>query len=80
MGQEVTVNFKESSGFTALFWGYILPFILVLFTLIITLEITNNELTAGMLSLIVLVPYYILLYLFRHRLKKVFKFEIEEIN
>ncbi len=80
IGEEVTVIFQESKGFTALIWGYVLPFFLVLFTLIITLEITGNELKAGILSLVILLPYYITLYFFRHLLKKVFKFEVEEIN
>jgi positive regulator of sigma E activity len=79
-GQEVTVVFQESKGFTALFYGYVLPFILVLSTLIITLSISNNELLAGLLSLAILIPYYITLYFFRHLLKKVFNFEVEEIN
>lgn len=79
-GQEVTVIFQESKGFTALFYGYVLPFILVLSTLIITLSISNNELLAGLFSLAILLPYYITLYFFRHLLKKVFNFEVEEIN
>jgi positive regulator of sigma E activity len=79
-GQEVTVVFQESKGFAALFYGYVLPFILVLSTLIITLAISNNELLAGLLSLVILIPYYITLYFFRHLLKKVFNFEVEEIN
>ncbi len=79
-GQAVTILFKESKGFTALFFGYVLPFILILLTLIISNSILNNELLSGLLSLAILVPYYIGLYLFRHRLKKVFNFEVEEIN
>ncbi len=79
-GQEVTVVFKESKGFTALFFGYILPFLLVLLTLIISTEITNNELFSGLVALAILIPYYITLYFFRHYLKKVFNFEVEEIN
>ena len=79
-GQEVTVVFQESKGFTALLYGYVLPFLLVLSTLIITLSISNNELLAGLLSLAILIPYYIMLYFFRHLLKKVFNFEVEEIN
>lgn len=77
-GDEVTILFKQSKGFTALIWGYVLPFFLVLATLIVSLEITGDELRAGLLSLIVLVPYYITLYFFRHLLKKVLKFELEE--
>lgn len=77
-GQEVTVIFQESQGFTALFYGYILPFLLVLFTLIIATALSNNELLSGLLALVILIPYYTTLYFFRHLLKKVFKFEVEE--
>lgn len=77
-GQEVTVIFRESQGFIALFFGYILPFILVLLTLIIAVSVTADELTGGLLALAILVPYYTALYFFRHYLKNVFKFELEE--
>jgi len=63
-----------------LWWGYVLPFIVVLLTLIVAQEITGNELTAGLISLAILIPYYAALYLLRHHLKKIFKFEVEEIN
>jgi len=78
-GQEVNILFKQSKGFTALIWAYVIPFFLVLSTLIVILEITSSELKAGILSLIILIPYYITLYFFRHLLKKVLKFEVEEI-
>jgi positive regulator of sigma E activity len=77
-GQEVTVVLQESQGFMALFYGYVLPFILVLFTLITLFSVTNNEIIAGLSSLVILIPYYITLYFFRSVLKKVFKFEVEE--
>ena len=78
-GKEVTILFRESAGFTALFYGYILPFIIVMFTLILIFSTTNNEALAGLSALGILVPYYITLYFFRDYLKKVFKFELEEI-
>ncbi len=77
-GQEVTVLFRESAGFTALFYGYILPFLLVMLVLIVLFETTSNEAIAGLAALGILIPYYITLYFFRHYLKKVFKFELEE--
>jgi len=80
IGDQVTIRFKQSNGFTALLWGYVAPFILVLSTLIIAIELTNDELIAGLLSLAVLVPYYIILYFFRHHLKKVLNFKLEETN
>lgn len=79
-GQQVTILFKESSGFYALFLGYILPFIILFLTLIISLKITHNEGISGIISLLILIPYYITLYFFRHLLKKMFKFEIEELG
>jgi len=80
VGQMVTILFKQSKGFAAVIWGYVIPFFLVLSTLIIALELTNDELKSGLLSLIILIPYYITLYFFRHFLKKVLKFELEEID
>jgi len=77
-GQEVTVIFQESQGFRALFYGYLFPFIAVMLTLIITSSLTNNEVTSGLLSLGILVPYYSILYFFRDNFKKVFKFEVEK--
>lgn len=79
-GQEITVIFKESKGFTALLWGYVIPFLVVLLTLIVSLEITHNELIAGLISLGILIPYYTTLYFLRQHLKKIFKFEVEEIS
>ncbi len=76
-GDEVTVLFKESAGFTALFFGYVFPFIIVLITLITMFSVTGNEGVSGLLAIGVLIPYYITLYFLRHYLKKVFKFELQ---
>ena len=46
-GQEVTVIFQESQGFKALFYGYVLPFLLVFLTLVIAQIITDNEAVQG---------------------------------
>jgi positive regulator of sigma E activity len=79
-GQEVTVLFRESAGFKALFYGYILPFLLVFTVLIVIFSITNHEILSGLLALGILVPYYITIYFLRDKLKKVFKFEVEETS
>jgi positive regulator of sigma E activity len=77
-GQEVSILLQESLGFKALFFGYLMPFILMLIILIALSALTGNELVAGILALAILVPYYIILYFMRGRLKKIFKFELEE--
>jgi positive regulator of sigma E activity len=77
-GTMVTVIFRESSGFRALFLGYVLPFLILLTTLIIVIELTGNEVYGGLISLAMLVPYYFALYLSKDKLKKIFTFELEE--
>lgn len=77
-GQQVTVILKQTQGFAAVTWSYIVPFILVFLTLIIAVSVLKNELFGGLLALAILIPYYTTLWFFRHSLKKVFKFEVEE--
>jgi positive regulator of sigma E activity len=79
-GNTVTVIFRESSGLKALFLGYILPFLILLLTLIIAIEVTGNELLGAFIALGMLVPYYIVLYFSKDKLKKAFTFELEETN
>jgi positive regulator of sigma E activity len=77
-GNLVTVIFRESSGLKALFLGYILPFLILMVTLIFAIEISGNEILGAFIALGMLVPYYIILYLSRDRIKKAFTFELEE--
>jgi len=78
LGEEVKVVYQESLGWLALVLAYVLPFTLVLITLFIASEFTD-ELTSGLLALGILLPYYILLYFFKDRLKKTFSFTIHKI-
>jgi sigma-E factor negative regulatory protein RseC len=79
-GDEVIVHYEQLLGPLALVLGYIIPFVIVLFTLILALSITDNEATSGLLSLFILIPYYSILYLFRNNLKTRFTFNIKSIK
>lgn len=79
-GQRVNVVGKTRQGTKAVFFGYLLPFLFVFATLILSISLTNNEALSGMLSLAILLPYYGALYLFRNKLKRSFEFEIAAIN
>ncbi|HOY40050.1 MAG TPA: SoxR reducing system RseC family protein [Bacteroidales bacterium] len=79
IGEEVMLRMHESLGFKAIVWGYLLPFVLVMICLIGLLLITGNEALSGIISLIVLVPYYLVIFLLRDRFKRVFRFEISKI-
>jgi len=78
-GQKVLVTGTTSQSMKALFYGYILPFILVITILITSMQITGKEGLSGLLSIGILVPYYLLLYLFKNNLKKSFNFKIKSL-
>jgi len=75
-GQQVNIVGEISQGYKAAFFGYFLPFLVVFFTLILVFSITDNEGTSGILSLVILIPYYAMLYFFREKIKKSFDFQI----
>ncbi|MFC2152872.1 SoxR reducing system RseC family protein, partial [Bacteroidota bacterium] len=63
-----------------LFLGYVLPFILVLSLLIVLTTITENEAVAGISALAILVPYYLILFLLKDKIRKKFTFTINKID
>ena len=77
-GELVNVILDRSLGNKAVLLGYFIPFLLLIFTLIIS-SVFLSELWAGLLSLAVLVPYYMVLFLLKDRLSKTFNFRIEKI-
>lgn len=79
-GQHVNIVGQTSQGYKAAFYGYVLPFLLVFATLLITISITHSDGLSGLLSLAILIPYYAVLYFFRNNLKRSFEFEISAIN
>ena len=76
-GDKVTITGTESMGFKALFLGYVLPFLLVLGTLITLTQTGHSEVTAGLISLGVLIPYYIALKFLNHKIQKQFSFYLK---
>ncbi len=76
--QAVTVAMKKNMGLQAVWWGYLLPFLLVLGSLIGISVVTDNQGLAGLISLALLIPYYIILYYSRSRMKNKFNFFLIE--
>lgn len=76
-GDKVMVRMQESLGRKSVLMGYVIPLVVIVVSVIIFLAFLNHEGLAALLSLLMLVPYYLLLYLFRNRLKKEFRFSIE---
>ncbi len=78
-GDLVDVEMVSSSGWLAVVMAYVIPFILLISTLIILNEFISESL-AAIASLLVLAPYYLILHLYRNRMKKYFRFTITQGN
>lgn len=77
-GEKVTVMMNESTGFRAVVLGYIVPLAVLVFSLAVLTAVSVNELTAGIISVAVLVPYFLILYLTRHRIERNFLFTLKK--
>jgi len=64
-------------GYAALFLGYVFPVISVLAVLITLISFRVPELTSGLISLAILLPYYTILYFFRNRINEKFTFTLK---
>lgn len=80
VGDRVEVVVRESQGFMALFFAYILPLLLLLIALISFLALLGNEGLAALAALSILIPYYIGLFYFRNRLRKALSFTIKKLD
>jgi sigma-E factor negative regulatory protein RseC len=76
-GDSVTVLMDLSMGYTALVLGYIFPLATVILSLLILISARVPELIAGLASLTFLIPYYIILWLFRKRINEKFTFTLK---
>ena len=76
-GDQVMVKMEETMGRKAVFMGYVLPLVVLVVSIIIFLSLLKDEGLAAVLSLLMLGPYYLTLFLFRKRLQKEFRFRIE---
>lgn len=79
-GDHVKVIISRSMGNKAVYLGYLVPFILLISSLIVLNAFRLKEWLSGSLSILVVFSYYIILYLFRERLKKNFTFTIRKMD
>lgn len=76
-GDSVIVVADTAIGFRASLYGYLLPLILMVVSLVAVLKITQSEGYAAVSALGILIPYYIGLYLLRNKLRNKLSFSLE---
>ena len=77
LNQRVNVRMAIGQGNKAAILAYLIPIVLLLAVLFACLGLGINEGLAALISIVALVPYYIVLYLKRDQLKKRFEYTIE---
>lgn len=80
VGEKVMVIGETSMGMMAVVLAFIIPFILLIFSLFLFMALMENELYSALFSLAILIPYYFILWLNKTRLKQKFSFTIKPIN
>lgn len=76
-GDRVILLMTQSMGFRALSLGYLLPLVVLIAGLVVFLSLSVPELTAGLLSIGILIPYFLILYFLRDRISNKFNFTIK---
>lgn len=79
-GDPVYVQVTRHLGFRAVLMGYVYPFLLLMAVLITLLAAGATELRAGSIALLSIIPYYLLLYMFRKRISKSFTFSLKKTS
>lgn len=77
VGDEVLVVASENTGWFAVALSFILPFIILVTVLFAVLAVSGNELVVALSCLFSLVPYFVLLYFLRDKIRKRISFTIE---
>ena len=78
VGDQVTVSVSRRMGFKAVFLAYVIPFVLLLVSLLVLVGQGVGEGASGLISLGILALYYMVLYLFRDRIGREIVFKISK--
>lgn len=76
-GDNVVITADAGTGAKAVIIGFGLPFVVLVAALIAAYSLTQSETIAAVAGIITLVPYYLIVYIFREKLRKEFSFTID---
>ena len=76
-GDKVTVTGKTSMGLKAVLFAFILPLILILITLLAASSMKVGEREVALICLASLAIYFIIIYFFKNKFKKIFTFAVK---
>ncbi len=80
IGEEVKVLASLSTGYQAVWLGFGVPLVLMLITIFVVASLQSDETIAALAGIGILIPYYIIIYFLREKLRRKFSFRVEKIN
>ena len=80
VGESVWVSVSSSLGHKAVSLGFGVPLVLLLAVVVAVSGLTGNEPVAALCGVGALIPYYILLYVFRARIRDVLRITVVRKN
>lgn len=81
VGQRVMITGSTSMGIKAVGWAFIMPFLILLVSLFVSMKLTqHDEVLSALVALLMLVPYYIILFLCRGHFSRTFVFTLESVG
>ncbi|MDZ7614330.1 MAG: SoxR reducing system RseC family protein [Flavobacteriaceae bacterium] len=75
INETVELVLEKNMGLKAVIWAYIFPFILMLTSLFVSLAFFSEP-VSGLIALLVLIPYYTMLYFSKNIFQRVFKLSV----
>jgi sigma-E factor negative regulatory protein RseC len=76
-GDAVTIVMKQSEGYKAVVLSYLIPLVIVISSLVALDSLSASELITGLISISLLAPYFLVLYLFRKKIDRSFTFTLK---
>jgi sigma-E factor negative regulatory protein RseC len=79
-GEPVILYGQSSMGLLAVLLAFVIPFVLILVTLLILKSYVDNDALSGSIALGTLVPYFLILSQFNSKLKSRLKFQVKKLH
>lgn len=80
IGEEVKVLLSQILGFKAVVFSYLIPLAILMILLLALPPVLHSDLWVGLACIGGIALYYLVLWMFKNRLKKEFVFTIEKIR
>jgi sigma-E factor negative regulatory protein RseC len=80
INEEVMICGQFAMGMQAVWLAFILPLLFIVLFVMLGTSVFQSELIGGLAGLLVLFPYYFIIYMMRDKLKKKFVFTLSKIE